>query len=148
MTGQNGPILDKAIGSGVARVRRRARHDENLATLLGGPVGGDQRARPGGSFDDHDAGRQAADDAVAAREGAGDRGDAERRFAEQEAARGDLGLDGGILQRADSAAAKRRPAAEASRAPPTARVGRPSSPRSPIAESTGGASGSAARAAG
>src|SRR6266700_5736638 len=101
MAGQNGPILYKAIGSGIARVGRRAGHDENLATLLGGPVGGDQGARPGGSLDDDDAARQAADDAVAAREGAGDRRDAERRFAEQETARGDLGMEGGILQRVD-----------------------------------------------
>ena len=79
------PSPDKGIGPGMARIHRRTRHDEDLAGLFGGVLGGDQRARPGGRLDHDDPGGQAADDAVAAREGPGDRRRPERRFGQQEA---------------------------------------------------------------
>src|SRR6185312_7589793 len=80
---QNGPIPDQGIRSGIPLVHWRSRDDEHLAPLLKGPLGGDQGAGALGRFDDDHPGREPADDAVAAREGAGDRRHAERRLGQQ-----------------------------------------------------------------
>ena len=66
---------------------RRAGHHEDLTALFGGPLGGDQRARAGGGLDHDHAGRQSADDAVATREGTGDRRRSQRNFGQQQSAR-------------------------------------------------------------
>ena len=85
----------------MARIHRRTRHDEDLAGLFGGVLGGDQRARPGGRLDHDDPGGQAADDAVAAREGPGNRRRPERRLRQQQTERRDRLPQDGVLRRID-----------------------------------------------
>ena len=75
-----GALLDQLVAAAGDRRVDRSRNGEDLAPLLGGETGSDQRTAFGSGLDDQDAARETGDDAVAAREVGGDGGCAERKL--------------------------------------------------------------------
>jgi hypothetical protein len=69
--------------------------------LVGSPSGRDQRARSFSRFYDYHAPRQATHNAIAPREGARHGGHSGGRFGEDQAALGNLAMEGGILRWVD-----------------------------------------------
>lgn len=61
-------MLDEIVGPGRAGIERAPRHGEDFAPLFAGEAGGDQRARPLGSFHHDNAERDPRDQTIAARE--------------------------------------------------------------------------------
>ena len=86
---QDGALPDQVIAAPGPRIERRAGNGEDLPPDFLGDAGGDQAAGPRRRLDHHHAQRQAGDDAVAAREVAGLRDGAERRFGDQQMRFGD-----------------------------------------------------------
>ena len=76
-------------------------HDEYVPALVGSPLGSDQGARSLSCLYDYDALRQTTDNAIAPREGARDRRHSGRRLGKDQAARGNLAVEGGILRWVD-----------------------------------------------
>ena len=101
MADQNGALADQAIGAGGAGVERRAGNGHDLAALLPGHAGGDQRARTLGRLDHHGAPGEARDDAVAARKILGARLVAGGAFRNDQALFGDLAVKALVLRRVD-----------------------------------------------
>ncbi len=94
-------LLDQPVGAAAGAVEDVARHGEHLAPLFDGKVSRDQRARLFARFDDDDAQRQPADDAVAGREVVALRRRAKRVIADHRAAVDDLPDQSRVLVRID-----------------------------------------------
>ncbi len=87
---QFGAVAEQAMAAVRHAAGNGAGNREDFTTLLGSVACGDEGAGTERRFDDNDAQREAADDAVALREHAGQRLETGGRFADDRAVGGDL----------------------------------------------------------
>jgi hypothetical protein len=99
---QGRTVTDEVVRALGARVERRTRNGEHLASLLEGETRRDQRSRAPGRLDDDDAVGQARNDAVTARKVAAARLPPHRHFGQNRPARlDDLAQERLIVGRID-----------------------------------------------
>ena len=80
-------LFDEAVGAFGARIKRRARHGEDLTALFERKPRRDQRTRSLGGFDNDDAERQSGNQPIAPREIARAWLPAERHFGQGDTGR-------------------------------------------------------------